>query len=297
MASKKIWTQAEDLFLRANFHLTNDALSTHLKASASSIKKRYLDLGIDRPAGKNNLARLRNNIFREKLHGQVPPEWFDLPSTRADAKTANSPYYWDGQPCDRANHIAKRKTSSGGCWDCDYGDQKLKLSSDPEYRQRRLDKKASTYAENREEYLLKQRERKNTEQSRLWYRDYYKKKSQTDIEWKLSKSLRDRLYKAVSRDSKNMSALDLVGCTVEELKIHIEKQFIDEMSWENYGKWHIDHIRPCVSFDLTDPLQQKECFHYSNLRPIWGDENRSKGGIWNDFDPRKRSRKSPPASD
>jgi len=71
--------------------------------------------------------------------------------------------------------------------------------------------------------------------------------------------------------------LDLLGCTVEELRAHLEKQFKRGMSWSNYGRWHIDHIRPCASFDLTDPEQQRICFHYSNLQPLWAEENMRKG--------------------
>jgi hypothetical protein len=58
------------------------------------------------------------------------------------------------------------------------------------------------------------------------------------------------------------------------------------MTWENWALdgWHIDHIRPCCSFDLTDPEQQKKCFHYSNLQPLWAEENWSKGGKWVDID-------------
>ena len=70
-----------------------------------------------------------------------------------------------------------------------------------------------------------------------------------------------------------------MGCSIEELKIHLEKQFRDGMSWNNYGMygWHIDHIKPCSAFDLTDLEQQKICFHYSNLQPLWAKENLSKG--------------------
>jgi hypothetical protein len=50
------------------------------------------------------------------------------------------------------------------------------------------------------------------------------------------------------------------------------------MTWENYGPvWHVDHIRPCASFDLTDPAQQRECFHFSNLQPLFAAENLAKG--------------------
>ena len=52
------------------------------------------------------------------------------------------------------------------------------------------------------------------------------------------------------------------------------------MSWENMGEWHLDHIRPCASFDLTDPDQQRQCFHYSNLQPLWASDNLSKRHSW-----------------
>lgn len=74
----------------------------------------------------------------------------------------------------------------------------------------------------------------------------------------------------------------LIGCTVEELRHHLEAQFADGMSWDNYGRngWHVDHIRPCASFDLTDPEQQRQCFHYTNLQPLWAADNIRKGDKW-----------------
>jgi hypothetical protein len=62
----------------------------------------------------------------------------------------------------------------------------------------------------------------------------------------------------------------LIGCSIEEFKIYLEKQFLPEMSWENHGNiWEIDHIKPCASFDLTCETQQKECFHYTNVQPLF----------------------------
>lgn len=71
----------------------------------------------------------------------------------------------------------------------------------------------------------------------------------------------------------------MLGCTLDQFKRHIENLWLDGMSWENYGKlgWHLDHIIPCASFDLTDPQQQKKCFHYSNIQPLWAIDNWSKG--------------------
>jgi hypothetical protein len=78
--------------------------------------------------------------------------------------------------------------------------------------------------------------------------------------------------------------INLLGCSIKEAAKHIELQFVEGMSWSNYNywTWHIDHIRPCSSFDLLDPAQQAECFHYTNLQPLWAEDNLAKGAKWDD---------------
>jgi hypothetical protein len=73
----------------------------------------------------------------------------------------------------------------------------------------------------------------------------------------------------------------LLGCSVDEFKAHLESLFQPGMTWDNHSKegWHIDHIKPCASFDLTDPKQLAECFHYTNQRPLWAFDNLSKGDL------------------
>jgi hypothetical protein len=71
-----------------------------------------------------------------------------------------------------------------------------------------------------------------------------------------------------------------MGCSIAYAYAYLEAQFAEGMSWENYGEWHIDHIRPCASFDLEDPVQQRECFHYTNLQPLWAKDNLSKSDKW-----------------
>lgn len=66
---------------------------------------------------------------------------------------------------------------------------------------------------------------------------------------------------------------EAIGCTMPQLREHLENQFLPRMSWENRDQWHIDHITPCAAFDLLDPEQQAACFHYTNLRPIWARDN------------------------
>ena len=81
------------------------------------------------------------------------------------------------------------------------------------------------------------------------------------------------------RSNKNNPLIYLLGCSIEVARFHLECQFTKGMSWDNYGYngWHIDHIRPCASFDLTDSEQQKQCFHYTNLQPLWAEDNLKKG--------------------
>ena len=63
------------------------------------------------------------------------------------------------------------------------------------------------------------------------------------------------------------------GYSADELKAHLEQLWTNGMSWDNYGEWHIDHIKPCAMFDLTKSEEQKKCFNYTNLRPLWGIDN------------------------
>jgi hypothetical protein len=94
--------------------------------------------------------------------------------------------------------------------------------------------------------------------------------------------LRTRLASALrSKNIKKQYKIQtLLGCTVKELKQYLESKFQKEMSWENYGLkgWHIDHIIPCTSFDLTKKEEQRKCFHYTNLQPLWCNENLRKSG-------------------
>lgn len=94
---------------------------------------------------------------------------------------------------------------------------------------------------------------------------------------KIAAACRRRVYRAVKGiGRKSAKTVILLGCTFPELKLHIEQQFRNGMSWDNYGQWEIDHIRPCVSFDLSIADEQRACFHYSNLQPLRKAENRIK---------------------
>lgn len=119
--------------------------------------------------------------------------------------------------------------------------------------------------------------RDNSKQRRMSQLKYERSRRKNDPTFKVKQNLRTRLRKALQRGTKTGSAVRDLGCSIDELKTHLESQFQEGMSWENYGEWHIDHIKPLAKFDLTDREQFLQACHYTNLQPLWADDNISKG--------------------
>jgi len=116
------------------------------------------------------------------------------------------------------------------------------------------------------------------------HKEYEKERKLIDPEFKLIKTLRSRLGTALKTKNakKNMRTLDLTGCTISFLMEFLEKKFIEGMTWENHGDWHIDHIKPISLFNLLNEEEQKKCFHYTNLQPLWAADNLSKSNKYNE---------------
>jgi hypothetical protein len=188
--------------------------------------------------------------------------------TRGEALAQNIVYYFTANPC-KHGHIAIRYAKTGQCSEC--------LSQ----RSKRLDVKLKVAAKSKTEESRKRK--------RDYHRDYYRRKNpvkrifhESKIHAKIASNLRNRINLALCGKNKSESTMQLLGCTIPELLLYLELQFCVGMNWDNHGKdgWHIDHIRPCASFDLTDPEQQRKCFHYSNLQPLWAADNIRKGAKW-----------------
>ena len=109
-------------------------------------------------------------------------------------------------------------------------------------------------------------------------RKAHKKSYRQTIQGRLRSNLRTRLYSAINGNQKTGSAVCDLGCTIDELKAYLEVLFRPGMTWDNWAfdGWHIDHIKPLVSFDLTDREQFLQACHYTNLQPLWAKENLSK---------------------
>ena len=145
--------------------------------------------------------------------------------------------------------------------------KKLKLRSSKKYHSLTSDEK---FDRNRRNRL-----REDPIKRRKYHKNYQNKRNKEDINHRLAGSLRARLRAAIkkNRTVKSFRTMELVGCTIDELKKHLERKFKKGMSWNNYGKWHVDHVVPVDFFDLTKIEEQKKCFHYLNLQPLLARDN------------------------
>jgi GH15 family glucan-1,4-alpha-glucosidase len=119
---------------------------------------------------------------------------------------------------------------------------------------------------------------KNNRETISQYQKHWQKlKRDTDISFKLKSNLRTRIHHAIEGNIKSLRTMFLIGCEVDYLMYHLQEQFQPGMSWDNYGDWHVDHIKPCARFDLSKPEEQLKCFRYTNLQPLWSEDNLRKG--------------------
>ena len=107
---------------------------------------------------------------------------------------------------------------------------------------------------------------------------YEAKRRREDPLHRLECNLRNRIYKATKRGSRNASAVRDLGCSISHFKLYLENQFEDGMTWENYGTgWHLDHVIPVSHYDLSDRMQTLEAFNWLNYQPLWARDNLVKG--------------------
>ena len=157
------------------------------------------------------------------------------------------------------------------------------------YRKENKEQKAAYnkayHQENKEKIVAYKKvyRKENKEKTSAYLRERYK----NDPNFKMRTLLRNRLRKVLKGNTKTGPTMKLVGCTVAELWLHIEGLFEPGMTRENNGNgegfWHLDHKIPCCSFDFSDPEQQKICFHYTNLQPLWCKDNLAKGAKYNEI--------------
>lgn len=174
------------------------------------------------------------------------------------------------------------------------------LQSTPEYKKKKRDYDLSRRTRMGEEYLKQHRDyydqnkekikaNKRTPEGRKKRREVAQKIFRTKPNSRLAIILRNRIRSALKAQTKKLSSIELTGCSMQDLKIYLESKFLPGMCWDNHALkgWHIDHIIPCSSFNLSDPEEQKKCFHFTNLQPMWWIDNLRKS---NSVSTKKRER-------
>jgi hypothetical protein len=184
--------------------------------------------------------------------------------------------------CKECHKIYKKNNK-----DIIYKKHKIWLDNNREYISNYNKQYYIQYPEKKKYYLDKWKENNQD-----YGKEYKRKKYNNDIYYRIKDNLRSRFYNAVINQFKIKSVIDLLGCSVDELKQNFEIKFKPEMNWENHGDvWEIDHIIPCDNFDLTDIEQQKQCFHYTNLQPLFKTTHISKSFGYDDIGNRNKSNK------
>lgn len=239
----KPYSESEILFLRQNYHLVGPvACSQHLGRSYRATIHKATRLGL-----KSNKFKIASSSLN-KICGRCQLE---------------KPKYCFGKDKHRLDSL------NPVCKECMFSDRNKKKAQKATY-----DKKyRETNHHKLKNYRLKNKD-KILSRKRLYNHHYYKIPQN-----RIKTTLRARVRIALKKRQKTAKTLELLGCPIEQFKSYLESKFLPDMSWKNYGKtgWHIDHIKPCCSFDLTDPQQQRECFHYTNMQPLWAKDNYSKG--------------------
>jgi hypothetical protein len=150
-----------------------------------------------------------------------------------------------------------------------------------QYNQNNIEYQKQYYLENKEQINKKSKEYNISRQNKNPGKYYHKgkwvevKPKLDKLERRLINTFRDKIRRGIQLDRK--SSLELLGCSFQELKSHLQDQFYSEMDWSNWGKvWEIDHIIGCVNFNLSNPEELIKCFHYTNLRPLFKTTNVAK---------------------
>lgn len=175
----------------------------------------------------------------------------------------------------------------GACKECRNSDNREFYYKTLDYQRA----KGKRYRENNKEKIAEYNELRKEEQ-KIYNKSYYKKNKEKIIKQtssyykrryhadpifrlkamercRINNALRNKGFKKTSKMARN------VGCSYEELKFHLESQFREGMTWENQGKWHVDHIIPLDSAETVQEIY--DLCHFSNLQPLWAEENYAKG--------------------
>ena len=230
---------------------------------------------------ETRLENLNNIIqifieFELKKDKKFSQELLKHPSTIEEAEKKNTNTIFERKPCISKGHFSERiiikktnvKTFCKICTDNWAKDnpEKILISS------------RASHEKHKDKRLKSNRIRRKTREFKNQRNKQRRQRYKKDINYRIEQRLRARVNKLLKGFNKSEGTKELVGCDIDFLKKYLEGKFTEGMSWKNYKLWHIDHIKPCSLFDLSKQEEQKKCFNYKNLQPMWAEDNLSKGG-------------------
>lgn len=186
------------------------------------------------------------------------------------------------------NDFPKNKNHKDGyhsvCKQCKKEYNNLNKEEIKNYRKNNQEYYQEYYIENKNVIINRQKENKEKINQRI--RNRY----ENNINFRLRQNIRNRFYHAIKKGIKSKSVLNILGCSIEDFHNYIESKFKPEMSWDNQGKvWEIDHIKPCSKFNLENEEDQKQCFNFSNLQPLFKTTKIAKSFGYNEIGNRNKS--------
>jgi hypothetical protein len=170
------------------------------------------------------------------------------------------------------------------CSECKNIEIKIYTENNKDYVYQKRKGKYNAYYNKRYANLTEEEKQKGRDYQNKWekenkekVRKYHKNTLTNNPSLKIANNIRTRMYQVLKGINKSKSTIELLGCSIKEYIIYLERKFDKNMNWDNYGiYWEIDHIKELYKFNLLDPIQQKEAFHFSNTQPLSVIENQRK---------------------
>jgi hypothetical protein len=210
---------------------------------------------------KDTTNDIQTNV--ENLH------WKDITDPKLREKMRKKEYYQNNKDILKVNHK--------NYWESNKENINAKSKN---RRDNNKDKEKIYHKKYREQNksIIKEKKRIRYQKEKEKINRENKVRYNQDVNFKLKCRLRHRVRMAIKNNYKAGSAVKDLGCTIEQLKQYLESKFQLGMSWDNHtiDGWHIDHIKPLSSFDLSDRKQLLEACHYTNLQPLWAKDNLTK---------------------
>lgn len=254
---------------------------TKIRCSKCKVKKTIKNFFVDkgRPTGRRSCCKLCDTKYQKKWEEKQK----DLYSQREIPKTKICSKCKEEKPSSSFN---RRKTRKSGvvseCKECCSQRRKNLCKNDKKYRKKNSERSKIYSATHKKEISIYNAAYGKRNKSKRAKRVANRLKH--DMNFRLRSTLSGRVYSALRQQgtNKSLKTMELLSCSMDFFRQHIESQFTKGMTWDNYkrGGWSLDHIKPCASFDLTKIKEQQKCFHYSNYQPLWEFDNVHKSSFY-----------------